>query len=183
MASPGKHGAAALALALACTATTAFDLQGHRGARGLAPENTIAAFAAALRVGVTTLELDTGITRDGVVVVMHDRRLNPDLARDEHGRWTAGLRLADHGGSVPRLVQAVGARAWSPSHRNLSEASLKEAHALGLAVLPWTVNEPADIERMLGWGVDGLISDHPDRVRDAMARRGMPLPATVPVPR
>jgi glycerophosphoryl diester phosphodiesterase len=63
-----------------------FDLQGHRGARGLAPENTLPGFRTALSIGVTTLELDTAITRDGTVVVAHDRRLNPDIAR-RNGRW------------------------------------------------------------------------------------------------
>ncbi|MDP1909029.1 MAG: glycerophosphodiester phosphodiesterase family protein, partial [Hyphomicrobium sp.] len=66
---------------------SAFDLQGHRGARGLAPENTLPAFAAALSVGVSTLELDTAITRDGVVVVSHDARLNPEITRGTDGRW------------------------------------------------------------------------------------------------
>src|SRR5919199_3093242 len=59
----------------------AFDLQGHRGARGLAPENTLAAFAKALEIGVDTLELDIAMTKDGVLVVSHDPRLNPNLAR------------------------------------------------------------------------------------------------------
>ena len=54
-------------LAIAVPAA-AFDLQGHRGARGLAPENTLPAFAAALAVGVATLEFDTGITADGIVI-------------------------------------------------------------------------------------------------------------------
>jgi glycerophosphoryl diester phosphodiesterase len=40
----------------------------------------------------------------------------------------------------------------------------------------WTVNEPAQIERMLDLGVDGIISDRPDRVRAAMAARKMALP-------
>src|SRR6476619_3882515 len=69
-----------------CSAAGAFDLQGHRGARGLAPENTLPAFRAALAIGVTTLELDTAVTRDGIVVVAHDRRLNPDITR-RNGRW------------------------------------------------------------------------------------------------
>jgi len=67
----------------------AFDLQGHRGARGLAPENTLPAFAAALTLGVTTLELDTAITNDGIVVISHDSRLNPDITRTKDGRWLA----------------------------------------------------------------------------------------------
>src|SRR6476660_8354728 len=54
----------------------AFDLEGHRGTRGLRPENTLAAFGKALEVGVTTLELDTGVTKDGVVVVSHERRIS-----------------------------------------------------------------------------------------------------------
>jgi glycerophosphoryl diester phosphodiesterase len=315
-------GALCLALAALCNAN-AFDLQGHRGARGMAPENTLAGFRQALAVGVTTLELDVGVTRDGQVVIAHDPRLNPDLTRDASGawiatagpalqtltlaelqrfdvgrlkpgtkyaqtfaeqqpadgervptletlfqmvrtsavpvrfnietklspltpelapepeafaralldvvqrhgmadrvtvqsfdwrtlqtvqrlapglpiaaltarlasidnltdpRWTAGLRLQDHGGSVPRMVKALGAGTWSPFHGELTEAQLAEAKALGLKVIPWTVNEPERIDRLIGWGVDGLISDHPLRVREAMARRGMALPAPVAVP-
>src|SRR5512139_938048 len=65
----------------------AFDLQGHRGARGLAPENTLPAFERAMALGVTTLELDVAVTRDGVMVVHHDLGLNPNTTRDEQGRW------------------------------------------------------------------------------------------------
>ena len=59
----------ALALSCACTAGAAFDLQGHRGARGLRPENTLAGFAHALAIGVTTLELDCASSREKPVVV------------------------------------------------------------------------------------------------------------------
>lgn len=68
-------------------ASHAIDLQGHRGARGLAPENTLRAFEVALQHGVTTLELDIAITRDGVLVIHHDRALNPAIARDAQGQW------------------------------------------------------------------------------------------------
>lgn len=78
---------AAAALLIAGCATRAFDLQGHRGARGLAPENTLPAFAAALSLGVTTLELDAAITRDGVIVVSHDPLLNPDITRGIDGAY------------------------------------------------------------------------------------------------
>ncbi|MCW5633903.1 MAG: glycerophosphodiester phosphodiesterase [Rubrivivax sp.] len=308
----------ALAGLLLALPAAAFDLQGHRGARGLAPENTLSAFRAALAIGVHTLELDVHVTRDGEVVVTHDPRLNPAFTRDAEGRWidepgpavlqlslaelqrfdvgrpkpgsryaqqwaaqraadgervvtlgalfdevkrrgasavrfnietklnpntpdltpaaepfaravldvvrghgmaqrvsiqsfdwrtlavvrklapeiptvaltarrdfldnitdgrwTAGHSLAASGNSLPRLVKASGAAVWSPFHGDLTEALLAEAHALGLKVVPWTVNDPAIIDRLLGWGVDGLISDYPDRVRAAMARRGMALP-------
>ncbi|GAB3762630.1 glycerophosphodiester phosphodiesterase [Ramlibacter monticola] len=305
--------------ALACAgACLAFDLQGHRGARGLRPENTLPAFAHALELGVDTLELDIGVTLDGVVVVSHDPFLNPAITRDASGQWlpagrgplirsltlaqlqahdvgriqpgtayaktfetqqpvdgtrvptlaqvfelaktrgatrvrfnietkispgqpddtlapealtqallkairnagvgarvtiqsfdwrtlqlvqklepaiptvyltvqstsndntrdaawTAGFRLAEHG-SVPRMVKAAGGTAWSPNAGALTEALVAEAHALGLRVIPWTVNDPALMDRLIGWGVDGLITDYPDRLREVMARRGMPLP-------
>ena len=75
----------------AVAAGVEFDLQGHRGARGLAPENTLAAFKTALTVGVHTLELDVGVTRDGQVVVAHDQRLNPNITRDASGQWLADV--------------------------------------------------------------------------------------------
>src|SRR5882757_9169365 len=56
-----------------------FDLQGHRGARGLRPENTLPSFEAALDSGVTTIETDLHLTRDGVVVLCHDPYLSPRL--------------------------------------------------------------------------------------------------------
>jgi glycerophosphoryl diester phosphodiesterase len=67
--------------------TQPFDLQGHRGARGLLPENTLPAFEKAIELGVSTLELDVGVTKDGVVVISHDRALNPDITRDATGAY------------------------------------------------------------------------------------------------
>jgi glycerophosphoryl diester phosphodiesterase len=71
------------------SAANAFDLQGHRGARGYAPENTLPGFERAAAIGVDTLELDVGVTRDGVVVIHHDRGLNPDVARGPDGKWVS----------------------------------------------------------------------------------------------
>ena len=67
--------------AFSVSSSFAFDLQGHRGARGLAPENTLAAFGQAMKLGVSTLELDVGVTADGVVVISHDSYLNPAITR------------------------------------------------------------------------------------------------------
>jgi glycerophosphoryl diester phosphodiesterase len=80
------HTMFGVAFTLFASVATAVDLQGHRGARGLAPENTLPAFARALALGVDTLELDTGVTRDGIVVIHHDLALNPDIARDRDGK-------------------------------------------------------------------------------------------------
>jgi len=315
-------------LMLAAASGLAAELQGHRGARGLAPENTLPGFAVALALGVDVLELDVVMSRDGVLVVHHDRALNPDTTRGPDGQflaspgprvrslsfaelqrhdvgrlrpgsryaaqypdqrpvdgariprlaelfalvqrtgdarvrfsietklsplapddtpppedfaralvaeiraaglaarctvqsfdwrtlavvqreapeigtvylsaqqrwldnigagqpaaspWTAGLRHDAHG-SVPRMVHAAGGRVWSAYFGDLSPAAIAEARALGLRVLAWTVNQPEDIARLIDWGVDGLISDRPDRVRAELQRRGLPLPPGVTVP-
>ena len=69
-----------------------FDLEAHRGGRALRPENSLPSFANALSMGVNTLELDMGVTKDGVVVVSHERGLNPDLARGPDGKYiSAGI--------------------------------------------------------------------------------------------
>ncbi len=72
---------------LALNAASAFDLQGHRGARGLAPENTLPSFQKALDLGVDTIECDMAITKDGVVVIYHDLWLNPDITRGPDGKF------------------------------------------------------------------------------------------------
>lgn len=309
-------------------AAEAFDLQGHRGTRGLMPENTLPAFARALSLGVTTLELDVGVTKDGVVVVMHDRRLNPDVVRDADGKWLAaagpavidltfeeirrydvgrlkpdspyarqfadqtpvdgarvprlsevfalvakagnatvrfnietklsplaaaetlapepfaraliaeirkagmgsrasvqsfdwrtlqmvqkeapeigtvyltiargggdnvqvgrpgaspwlaGFDVDNHGGSAPATVHAAGGRIWSPFFNDLDLASFKQAKELGLLVVPWTVNDEPTMRRLVQMGVDGLISDYPDRLRKVLAELGVALPAPTPV--
>ena len=96
-------------------------------------------------------------------------------------RWTAGLRLEDFG-SAPRLVKAAagdskGAVIWSPAFNDLTPAQVKEAQALGLRVVPWTVNQRADMARLMDWGVDGIITDDPAMLRDVMRERGLALPA------
>ena len=257
------------------------DVQGHRGARGYLPENTLPSFARALELGVTTLELDVGVTRDGVVVIHHDRGLNPDIARGPDGQWvkravpihnltyaelqrydvgrlrpgsgyarrfpqqqpldgTRIPRLADlfalakghrvrfniepkmdaaaldetlpaeqfaraliaevrkagvqdrttvqafhwpvlkvaereapematvycteGAGSDPVRVHSAGGRIWSPDFQTLTPAKLAAARRWGMRVTVWTVNESADVERMIAMGVDGIASDYPDRV-------------------
>jgi len=62
------------------------DVQGHRGARAVLPENSIAAFQHALELGVDTLEFDMGVSKDGVVVIAHDQQINPIICQYKNGK-------------------------------------------------------------------------------------------------
>jgi glycerophosphoryl diester phosphodiesterase len=94
---------------------------------------------------------------------------------DGRSPWHAGLVDRDYA-SVPALVAAAQCGTWSAFFRNLSPALVADAHARGLVVLAWTVDETGDMARLMDMGVDGLITDYPDRLRDVMKKRGMPLP-------
>ena len=127
------------------SAAHAFDLQGHRGARGLAPENTIPAFETALTIGVSTLELDLAVTRDGVLVVSHDTKLNPDHTRGPDGKF-----LEEPG----------------PAIRSLSFEELQRFDVgrirpdTAYAALPWPAHIPhfndyEHLERVAEWSTAG----------------------------
>ena len=85
--------------------------------------------------------------------------------------WLAGFSPEAHGGSVPRAVRAAGGKIWAPNQTFLTPAMLAEARALGLTVIPWTVNEPNMIAKLLDMGVDGIISDRPDLVQAELRKR------------
>ena len=103
---------------------------------------------------------------------------NFDTVQRASGRpspWLGGLDLAAHGGSVPRLAKAAGCATWSPFWRNVDAGNVKEAQALGLKVVPWTVNVPAEMARLIDLGVDGLITDYPDRALPLLAAKGLKI--------
>jgi glycerophosphoryl diester phosphodiesterase len=305
-----------------------FDLQGHRGARGLMPENTLPGFAKALSIGVSTLELDLAVTRDFQVVVIHNPRYEPEIARDVNGAWlrqsspsihsmtlaavktydvgrlnpaskyarrypdqqpvdgstvptlgevfelvnrsgnrqirfnmeikinpehpdrthapeefvralidvirahrmggrvvvqsfdwralsevqarapdiptsylTAdqkwlsnlqtgrpgaspwlnGFDVDDFGGSAARAIKAAGGKIWSAYYKEVNADSIKLAHDLGLSVNVWTVNETGRMRELIAMGVDGIITDYPDRLRQVLKALDMPLPVATPV--
>jgi glycerophosphoryl diester phosphodiesterase len=110
----------------------------------------------------------------------HIRRLRPELrtawlTRAETVRdaalWWDGESPSRHGGSVPATVADQGGQVWAPEFSTLTRAAVAEAHDLGLRVIPWTANRRAAIRRLIGWGVDGLITDRPD-VAAVIANRG-----------
>lgn len=88
---------------------------GHRGARGLYPENTLEGFAAALTLGIDGIELDVAVTSDGIPVVSHDPALNPDLVRGADGAWLArrGPFIRDIGWEQLRAFDVGRARPGS----------------------------------------------------------------------
>ena len=299
-------------------AALALDAQGHRGARGLLPENTLVAFTRALNLGVDTLEMDLGVTRDGHVVVMHDMRLNPNLTRDSTGAWlnvepapsvnsltlaelrtydvgrlrpgsryatrfstqqsidgtrvptlaqvfqlananghkrvrfnietkinpnkpaltlapskfveavvavvrehrlservtiqsfdwrtlrhtgkhapeiatvylsaqqqwfdtievgkpgtspwTGGFDIDDFDGDLPRMIKTAGGDIWSPFHGDIDADKVARAKSLGLQVIVWTVNEKPRMRELIEMGVDGIISDYPDRLVEVLKK-------------
>ena len=271
-------------------AQRAFDLQGHRGCRGLMPENTIAAFIRAVDLGVTTLEMDVVITKDGQVLVSHDPYMNSAFCLDSTGQPIAKERQKDYRiygmnfeqvkkfdcGTLPHpdfpeqkkmkatkpllkdaiaaveayikvhklpwvqynietkcsrdgdevfhpkpepftdllmsvikekgissrcIIQSFDMRTlqylhvkypemktallianpksfkgnlktlgfkpdiYSPNQILVSRSLVERAHKAGVKLIPWTINSEKDILKMRLLGVDGLITDYPDRVK------------------
>ena len=72
-----------------------YDLQGHRGARGKRPENTIPAFQYCLENHMTTIELDTNLTKDQQLIVYHDTVLNRKICRQENGEPVTPMPIKD----------------------------------------------------------------------------------------
>jgi glycerophosphoryl diester phosphodiesterase len=82
--------------------------------------------------------------------------------------WWGGADPARHGGSVPALIAAISETSgttWAPAYRSLTRAQVREAQALALGVMPWTVNDPADMARLIGWDVGAICTDYPDRLK------------------
>jgi glycerophosphoryl diester phosphodiesterase len=100
---------------------------------------------------------------------------------DKASDWTAGFDPAEHGNSVPAAIKAAGGAMWSPYFGDVDPGLIAESHRLGIAVVVWTVNKPADMTRMIDMGVDGIISDHPDLLRSVAGEKGIALPTAAPV--
>ncbi len=261
-----------------------FMVHGHRGCRGLRPENTLPAFKHAAWLGVDFLELDLGLTRDRVLVVNHDPVINPDRCQvppemsvrwikdlswpeiralscegsstvregaprvgiprleqvlallEDHPRLGANIEIKtfpDHPSQTwppeefagilvrilrerglsrrvivqsfdPRALAAVsqlapeiaisalvgrraefsrilretGARILSPRYTELRREDLRDLGARGIMVVPWTVNDPDAMTKLITWGVDGIITDRPDLLLRIL-KRGRPGVAEV----
>jgi glycerophosphoryl diester phosphodiesterase len=125
---------------------TDFDWQGHRGCRGLLPENSIPAFLKALELGVTTLELDLAVSRDSQLIVSHEPWLNHDICLKADGSpitkeeaeklliWqmtAAQVQQCDCGSrGNPRFKEQKAMRTVKPTLRQVVEAVRKQADFL-----------------------------------------------------
>lgn len=91
-------------------------------------------------------------------------RLEPSL-------WTAGLLLDHFEGSLPRAIRAAGGHAWGVKKTQLTQTAFEEAQGLGLQVYVWTVDAAWEMERFMDMGVDGIITNRPDRLRRLLQAR------------
>lgn len=83
-----------------------------------------------------------------------------------------GALVEEEGPDTLAMLASLGAEAWHPRLRGLREATVRAVRAAGRAVNVWTVNEEADMERLVGWGVSGIITDFPDRLARVLGRGG-----------
>ena len=94
--------------------------------------------------------------------------------------WLGGLDIDDFHGSIPAAVSALGFDMVSPSHTIVTPALVAEAHEADLRVVPWTVDHAETMRRLIGFGVDGLITNRPDVLRSVLSELDMPLPRKYP---
>ncbi|WP_371366178.1 hypothetical protein SRRS_06460 [Sporomusa rhizae] len=89
--------------------------------------------------------------------------------------WLAGLNINDYHGDYVKAAKDTGADIVSPYWEELSPQLVKEAHELGMKVVPWTVNNQKDMSMLIDMGVDGLITDKPWILRDLLITKGIPV--------
>ena len=97
------------------------------------------------------------------------------IGKKERSKWTGEFNVNNYS-SVPHAISAAGGKLWSPDARDLDVEQMKAAQALGIGVIVWTVNDPTQMAHFIEMGVDGIITDYPDRLRQVLKDKGMPLP-------
>ena len=100
----------------------------------------------------------------------------PTVSLQRATEWTAGFDPAARGGSLPRTIKDAGGAIWSPYFGDVTPELVAKSHGLGLKVVVWTVNKKDDIARLIDAGVDGIISDRPDLLREVAGEKGIDLP-------
>jgi len=106
---------------------------------------------------------------------------NLQIGKPGPSPWLNGIDIDNFEGSPARAVKSAGGDIWSPYHKEVDPESIELAHRLGLSVIVWTVNQPGRMRELIAMGVDGIITDYPDRLRQLLIELGMPVPTTTPV--
>ncbi|MCK5818038.1 MAG: glycerophosphodiester phosphodiesterase [Psychromonas sp.] len=101
--------------------------------------------------------------------------------------WTSPLKASDYNYDYPEMVQKLGGTFWEPYEPDLTKERFDEAHKLGLKVVTWGWSEQEGtdfnyevVEKLISWGVDGIITDRPDILRGVFAANGLILPPAYP---
>ena len=76
--------------------------------------------------------------------------------------WAGGFDALKHGGSIRRAIKAAGGEGWFPTFTDMDAATVAEARALGLKLGAWTVDDPAEMRRLIALGLDAICTDRPD---------------------
>ncbi|WP_406236312.1 glycerophosphodiester phosphodiesterase family protein [Nocardia sp. NBC_01009] len=100
----------------------------------------------------------------------------PRLSRLGSLAAQAAGRARSLGGDLARAAFEAGATMLSPERTMVTEALMRQAGAVGLPVVPWTVNSPVEMGRLIELGVAGIVTDFPDRMRAALTDRGLAVP-------
>ena len=104
------------------------------------------------------------------------QQAGPDLLTCLSPREVASVRLARRlGGAAPRIAQVppqAGGSIKGTRVTIVSERFVNDAHRLGLPVHVWTINDPTEMRRLLDLGVDGIMTDNPEMLRDVLMERG-----------
>lgn len=96
--------------------------------------------------------------------------------------WMAGLNLNEFDADPVKVAAAIDADIYSTYYKEVTPQLVAQAHSLGMRVIPFTVNDPAQMRTMIGMGVDGLITDRPATLRQVMQELAMPVPPKDPDP-
>ncbi len=104
---------------------------------------------------------------DRLVVLCFDAQVLRAIYDLDPLLMTGLLERHQAAGAVERAL-AVGARQLAPHWTLVSRELVQQAHAAGLAVVPWTVNEPEPMRTLLALSVDGIITDYPERVLELL---------------
>jgi len=87
------------------------------------------------------------------------------MAKAGTSPWAAGYDAVNYGGSIRKAIKAAGGDGWFPPFSDCTPANIAEAKALGLKVGAWTVDDPADMKRLVDLGLDAICTDRPDRLQ------------------